>query len=111
MNFLRRKNLNSLMESRTKLMHIDMGNIENIDEIIKENKKITNLLKCIKLDKNLKKQLKIIENEILLVSNHYNGTTRNINIFVKSFQLRYFPLYLNLGMQIYLNFNRRKNAR
>lgn len=90
--------LEAVINARNKLMSIDMGNIENVNKILEQENIISKILRSImmlheaypelKADTsflNLQEELKNVESEILSVRKYYNGTCRELNIFVEKF--------------------------
>ena len=90
--------LDSVIKARSNLINIDMSNIQNINEIIKNENLLTQSLRSLMMLHeaypelkaneaflNLQKELADIENEILATRKYYNATCRTLNIFVQKF--------------------------
>lgn len=90
--------LNAVITARSKLISIDMANINNISEIIKLENELSKTLRSLmmlneayptlKADTSflkLQDELTNIENEILATRKYYNATARTLNIFVQKF--------------------------
>lgn len=88
----------AVINARNKMISIDMGNIQNVDKILEQENILSKTLKSImmlheaypelKADSSflsLQEELKNIESEILAVRKYYNGTCRELNIFVERF--------------------------
>lgn len=93
-----KETLNAVTEARSKLINIDMNNIENVEKVLSVENSLTKSLRSLmmlneaypdlKADSsfmNLQAELSQIENEILSSRKYYNGTCRNLNIFVEKF--------------------------
>lgn len=88
--------LQKVIEARTKLINIDISNIENIKKISEYENQLTNALRHISMLSeaypelkantqftNLTTELSNIENDVLDSRRYYNATARNLNTFTE----------------------------
>lgn len=93
-----KETLNAVINARSKLVNIDMANINNVSEIVQAENELTKTLRSLmmlneayptlKADTSflkLQDELSNIENEILATRKYYNATSRTLNIFVQQF--------------------------
>lgn len=90
--------LDAVISARSKLLNIDMSNVENISKVLEAENTITKTLRSLmmlnesypelKADTSflkLQDELSDIEEQILATRKYYNATCRTLNIFVQSF--------------------------
>lgn len=93
-----KETLQKVIEARSKLLNIDLSNIENIEKISKYDNELTNALRHISMLSeaypdlkanqqfiNLQNTLKEIEEDVLNSRRYYNATCRLLNIYVEKF--------------------------
>ncbi|VWL85132.1 LemA family protein [Oceanivirga miroungae] len=93
-----KETLEKVIEARSRLVNIDLSNIDNIEKIKEYDNMLTNALRHIsmlsesypdlKADKEflkLQSSLSEIEEDVLNSRRYYNATCRNLNIFIEKF--------------------------